>query len=360
MEPEAAPCTVFELRQYTLRPGRRDDLIDLFERAFIEPQLAAGIALPGLFRDADRPDRFVWIRAFADMETRREALEAFYGGPVWRAHRDEANATMIDSDNVLLLRNAFPDLTLKAGTFRGPLLAATYLFDSKEQAKAFADGLGHANLVAAFVSEYSANTFPRLPVREDEHAVVLLTGGIEPEQLTQFGGNPSEVARLVPTRRSPMQVAGLGARGDFDFLIGEWTVEHRRLRARLAGCNEWIEERGKYRGYSFADGVLSVDEFEFPDRGTKGCSIRTLDLSARRWTIHWTTSNTGCLFEPVHGGFSDGRGEFYGTDVCEDRPVLARYLWLDCGSAHPRWEQAFSTDGGGTWETNWTMEFTRT
>src|SRR5215472_12889100 len=95
---------VVELRQYTLHPGRRDDLIGLFERELIEPQEATGMAVVGQFRDTDDPDRFVWLRGFPDMETRAEALGRFYYGPVWKQHAAAANATMIDSDNVLLLR----------------------------------------------------------------------------------------------------------------------------------------------------------------------------------------------------------------------------------------------------------------
>ena len=97
---------ILELRQYTLRPGRRDDLIALFETELIAPQEAAGMALVGQFRDVDDPDRFVWLRGFPDMRARAEALGRFYQGPAWRRHRDEANATMIDSDDVLLLRPA--------------------------------------------------------------------------------------------------------------------------------------------------------------------------------------------------------------------------------------------------------------
>ena len=91
-----------ELRQYTLRPGRRDDLIGLFEQKFIEPQEAARMALVGQFRDTDDPDPFVWLRGFPDMEARAEALGRFYYGPVWKQHATAANATMVDSDNVLL------------------------------------------------------------------------------------------------------------------------------------------------------------------------------------------------------------------------------------------------------------------
>src|SRR5687767_12939349 len=95
---------ILELRMYTLHPGRRDELIRLFEREFIEPQEAVGMQVIGQFYDLDDPNRFIWLRGFNDMSARAEFLKAFYGGPVWKAHRDAANATMIDSDNVLLLR----------------------------------------------------------------------------------------------------------------------------------------------------------------------------------------------------------------------------------------------------------------
>ncbi|WP_433511263.1 NIPSNAP family protein [Nonomuraea sp. CA-143628] len=95
---------IYELRNYTLHPGQRDTLIDLFEREFIEGQEEAGIGVVGHFRDLDEPNMYPWMRKFPDMEARRAALTAFYGGPIWKANRDAANATMIDSDNVLLLR----------------------------------------------------------------------------------------------------------------------------------------------------------------------------------------------------------------------------------------------------------------
>src|SRR5262249_52931791 len=108
--PATPCCRILELRQYTLKPGQRETLIELFERHFIESQEAAGMTLVGQFRDQRRPDRFVWLRGFENMESRHAALEAFYGGPVWRAHRTEANDTMVDSDDVLLLKAARPEL----------------------------------------------------------------------------------------------------------------------------------------------------------------------------------------------------------------------------------------------------------
>src|SRR5437762_8078427 len=95
-------CSVVELRQYTLHPGKRNVLIDLFDREFVESQEVLGMKIIGQFRDLDNPNRFVWLRGFHDMPSRAQALNNFYGGPVWKAHREAANATMIDSDNVLL------------------------------------------------------------------------------------------------------------------------------------------------------------------------------------------------------------------------------------------------------------------
>ena len=90
--PPAQASAVVELRQYTLYPGKRDTLIDLFERRFASELEASGMRLHGEFRDMDNPDRFVWIRGFPDMERRAQSLESFYGGAVWRWHRDVAMA----------------------------------------------------------------------------------------------------------------------------------------------------------------------------------------------------------------------------------------------------------------------------
>ena len=136
-------------------------------------------------------------------------------------------------------------------------------------------------------------------------------------------------------------------------------MKHDKLRSRLSGSSEWIEETGTCRGFVLADGVVSVDEFDFPLSGIKGCSLRNLDREARRWSIHWTTNRSGRLFAPVHGGFDDDRGEFYGYDTEAGTPVLVRYIWAGCKTAHPHWEQAFSVDGGASWETNWRMDFSK-
>ncbi|HVK23239.1 MAG TPA: NIPSNAP family protein [Actinokineospora sp.] len=185
--------TVLELRQYTLHPGRRDELISLFEREFVDGQLAHGITLPGLFRDLDDPDRFVWLRGFTDMAARRDALTAFYFGPVWQAHRDEANATMIDSDDVLLLRplRAFP--TEPVGS---PVTATVHYFDGPVSDDVLDKALAEPFFAVA-VTEYAENTFPQLPMREGEHVVVTFGAGVDLSERVEH-------LRLEPTTKSEL------------------------------------------------------------------------------------------------------------------------------------------------------------
>ncbi|MEU0513212.1 NIPSNAP family protein [Amycolatopsis sp. NPDC006125] len=108
---------LFELRQYTLHPGRRDELVALFDREFVESQAEVDMRVYGQFRDLDDPDRFVWIRGFPDASRRAESLAAFYERhPAWLKHREAANATMADSDDVLLLTLVSGDLGAAGGS----------------------------------------------------------------------------------------------------------------------------------------------------------------------------------------------------------------------------------------------------
>jgi hypothetical protein len=361
-------ATIVELRQYTLHPGRRAELIELFEREFVEPQEEAGMHLLGLFCDARNPDRFVWLRSFSDMRARKVALDAFYGGRVWAQHRDAANATMADSNNVLLLRPGSLSPSARETRTSGPLLCVTTYCKSQSELDEIARWLEHtgigelhrrcANVLATFVSADVANDYSRLPVREGVRTLVLILSGIAPEELPQRWCE-SEVVELVPTRRSQIQLAFLGRPRDFDFLTGEWLVTHCKLRERLRGNDQWETFSGHCRAYSFGNGAVSVDEFELPGVGSKGCSIRLLDLAAQRWSIHWTTSDIERLFPSVYGGFAGERGEFYGNDTEGGTPVRARYIWSGCNTPAPSWQQAFSVDAGQTWETNWKMSFCR-
>jgi hypothetical protein len=187
-------CPVVELRQYTLQPGTRERFIALFEHEFIESQEELGMTVIGQFRDLDDPNRFVWLRGFVDMASRGKTLPAFYAAPApaWKAHREEANSMIVDSDNVLLLHAAKPQAQFALSQFsraavgatesaHGLLVATIYYLEAPAD-KDFIDFFGRDMLpalaasgikpAAYFASETSANNFPRLPVRENEPVFV--------------------------------------------------------------------------------------------------------------------------------------------------------------------------------------------
>ena len=237
-------CPIVELRQYTLHPEKRDVLIELFDREFLESQDALGMKVIGQFRDLGDPSRFVWLRGFQDMASRKEGLTAFYDGPVWKEHRAAANATMIDADNVLLLhparsgsgfllRGDRPRLGAKEGG--GGLVIATIYYLDANAGGGFADffdrtlrpalSASGASVEATFATEHSPNNYPKLHVREGEN--VFVSFSVFPDQVAydrhltaiardsrwteitkelarRIKGQP-EVLKLSPTSRSHLR-----------------------------------------------------------------------------------------------------------------------------------------------------------
>jgi hypothetical protein len=149
---------------------------------------------------------------------------------------------------------------------------------------------------------------------------------------------------------------------DFDFLVGTWDVVNRRLRKRLVGSDDWDVFPGHATHHFRAfDGGVNVDEITFPTLGYSGLSVRLYDPGTGLWSIQWAASAPPVRLEPpVFGRFTDGVGEFEGDDTHEGTPIRVRFRWDGITDTTARWTQAFSTDGGSTWETNWTMDFTRT
>ena len=212
---DPAVARVLELRQYTLRPGQREVLIELFERELIEPQEALGMQILGQFRDLDRPERFVWLRGFSGMEARRKGLAGFYGGPVWAAWGPAANATMIDSDDVLLLRPCGPTGGLRPNVHPRPspgakpdpgVLHAMILTGdpaevptmtsrlSRDLDRALAEA-GH-RLLGCYETDPTPNNFPRLPVRADT-ALVWFTTSRQPTETSPTTHSGSDLTQLA-------------------------------------------------------------------------------------------------------------------------------------------------------------------
>jgi hypothetical protein len=241
----ASCCNVLELRQYTLYPGRQDLFVDLFDRVFADPLDATGMTVVGQFRDLDRPDRFVWMRGFQTMAARARELAAFYDSDLWHAHRSEANASIADSDNVLLLEPASPSSQFRdlpprppaADTTASSGLFVVTLYDAKPETLAAFGALFERSLrarmeaaggrtLATYVTSTQPNNFPRLPIRMGEHIYVWVarfkdteayaayqkrleadrwwSHKLWPAARDQLSREP-EVLRLTPTPRSRLR-----------------------------------------------------------------------------------------------------------------------------------------------------------
>jgi hypothetical protein len=222
-------CPIVELRQYTLRPGARDTLIRIFDAHFVEGQERCGMRVIGQFRDLDDPDRFVWLRGFADMDSRTRGLEAFYGGPIWKEHGPAANATMVDHTDVLLLRPADPRGAFRldpagrpgtngSGGAGGVVIATIDHLDAAPSPTAIAAARGDRDTLALLVTERAPNGYPRLPVREDANVLVTFlafpTGEDDQSSALPPGVRRRERRRLEPTPRSLLRAFSLSPLGN--------------------------------------------------------------------------------------------------------------------------------------------------
>ncbi|WP_406122290.1 hypothetical protein OHQ89_09655 [Streptomyces canus] len=146
---------------------------------------------------------------------------------------------------------------------------------------------------------------------------------------------------------------------DFDFFHGDWKVVNRRRTDFLDPDSGWEEFPATSRCRPLFDGAANVDEIDMPHLGAKGATLRLFDRETEQWSLNWAASRSGKLYPPVIGQFEGGRGEFYGDDTYGGKDVRVRFVWADVSAAGARWEQAFSVDGGETWVTNWTVDFSR-
>jgi len=150
-------------------------------------------------------------------------------------------------------------------------------------------------------------------------------------------------------------------RNDFDFLTGNWKVHHKLLKGRLKGSTEWEEFDGTCVDKKILSGLGNFDEvIMYRETGTfNAVALRLFDINSKEWNIYWAAGTSGMLGIPVVGGFKDGRGEFYSHETFEGQYIFCRFIWSNITANSCQWEQAFSADGGKTWETNWIMEHER-
>jgi hypothetical protein len=145
-------------------------------------------------------------------------------------------------------------------------------------------------------------------------------------------------------------------------MIGEWRVHHRRLNSRMTGCTEWTEFTGLSATRKILGGFGNVEDnlLQFPDGDVRAVAVRSFDANTRQWAIWWLDGRSPHKLDvPVVGSFTGPVGLFFAKDTLEGRPIIVRFTWNANPGGNPKWEQAFSADGGDTWETNWSMEFVR-
>jgi hypothetical protein len=149
---------------------------------------------------------------------------------------------------------------------------------------------------------------------------------------------------------------------DFDFIIGDWQVRHRRFKYRHTGCTQWTEFAGKSSTRKILGGFGNVEDnvLHFPDEEVQAAAFRSFDPVAKTWAIWWLDGRAPhSLDVPVIGGFTDQVGTFFADDWLAGKPIKVRFTWRANLGGNPTWEQAFSGDAGASWETNWVMEFSR-
>jgi hypothetical protein len=148
---------------------------------------------------------------------------------------------------------------------------------------------------------------------------------------------------------------------DFDFLFGRWKIHNRRLKEVLSGSVSWYEFDAELNVRPIWGGIANMDEYIADDsaHAGRGLTVRLYNPKSGQWSLHWTGPNADSLDKPVVGEFHNGRGEFFDQEEFRGRMIFVRYVWMNTSPTTAHWEQAFSVDGGRSWETNWVMEMNR-
>jgi len=157
----------------------------------------------------------------------------------------------------------------------------------------------------------------------------------------------------------PVAAAVHDGRHDFDFEFGDWTMHLKRLVKPLSGSTEWVEYEGSSVVHKVWGGAANLGEIDIsgPAGRIRGLSLRLYDPQSGQWSVRFANARNGELGQPMIGGFRDGRGEFYNQETLDGRPIFVRFIFSDITPGAFRLEQAFSGDGGRTWEANWIATF---
>ena len=186
------------------------------------------------------------------------------------------------------------------------------------------------------------------------------TTPISPSANTQLEGVVSGVSAL--SQASGGTNIKQSNKSDFDFVIGQWQVEHQRLKENFTGSTQWYKFTGTSTTRKILGGHGNIEDnfLALPDGDFRAASVRTFNSTTKQWSIWWLDMrNPSKIDVPVVGEFTNGKGIFYADDIIDGIPVKVRFSWIYIDHNSARWEQEFSNDAGNTWEKNWIMNFTR-
>jgi hypothetical protein len=166
---------------------------------------------------------------------------------------------------------------------------------------------------------------------------------------------------IGPSGALEISASPTSSAGDFDFLLGHWNIQNKKLQSRLSHCNEWLAFSATQEFHKILNGTGNIDYFRttFDGRPFEGMSLRLFNPVTRLWSIYWADSNSGVLDIPVIGSFENNTGHFFTRDTFQQKEIITAFRWDATVKDKPVWSQAFSADLGKTWEWNWYMFATR-
>ncbi|MFY9986956.1 MAG: hypothetical protein WAK31_19505 [Chthoniobacterales bacterium] len=167
----------------------------------------------------------------------------------------------------------------------------------------------------------------------------------------------------VTTETNSQSKANAGNDGnhDFDPLLGNWKYHLKRRLHPLTGSTSWVEYDGTGACYPLWDGRAQLDtvDIDGPTGHIEGLTVRLFNPRTHQWRLYWANSKDGVVVVPQIGQFKNGHGEFYAQDDLDGKSIFVRFDWTKLETDSPHFEQAFSDDGGKTWEANWVTDQTR-
>jgi hypothetical protein len=158
-----------------------------------------------------------------------------------------------------------------------------------------------------------------------------------------------------------LTASATSSKGDFDYLVGKWSIRNRTLKEPLVGIDDWIEFDATQELRPILLGLGNFDIFHtnLDGKPFEGLTIRLFNQKTRLWTIYWADSNTMELDDGKVGSFDGEEGDFYGHEIVAGKKVIVRFHWDKSNPSAPIYSRAFSIDAGLTWEWNWYSNFSR-